>query len=381
MKNIEEVRERGFGELLDHVNAGLYVTDTERRIVYWSKAAERITGHRHEDVVGHRCADDILAHTDKDGRRLCTTDLCPLHRAIMRGKPGEGPVTVYAQTTRGESIPLSTAVGPVLDDDGRVIGGIEVFRDQTDELREMELARTVQRQLLTRELPQDGRLSFDVQYAPRALIGGDSYQVRRVSDDVYEVFLSDAEGHGPSAALYTTLIYGLLMECRDEADSPAALLAAINRRMAVRAEGLGFFTAVCAHVDAAHGQLAYSSAGHPPLLVQRAETNDVEILKLSQLPIGVHKEADYEDRQTQLGPGDRVLAYSDGVTDVPVGDEKRLGADGLAELLGGFPTCGGHRLEDIYAAVLERCQDVEPDDDLTLLSCLMLPASGREGKG
>ncbi|MFO8006496.1 MAG: SpoIIE family protein phosphatase [Candidatus Brocadiia bacterium] len=379
MKNIEEVRDRGFGELLDHVNAGLYVTDTERRIVYWNKAAERITGHRREDVVGSRCADDILAHVDKDGRLLCTTDLCPLHRAMVRGKPGDGPVTVYAQTRRGKRIPLSTTVGPVLDDEGHVIGGIEVFRDQTQELREMELARTVQRQLLTADLPQGEGLSFAVQYAPFSLIGGDSYQVRRVSEGRYEAFLSDAEGHGPSAALYTTLIYGLLMECRPDADDPGALLSAINRRMAARAEGLGFFTAVCVHLDASEGRMLYSSAGHPPLLLQRGETNDVEILRLSQLPIGVHEEADYENMQVQLAPGDRVLAYSDGVTDVPVGDDKRLGADGLAELLRQYPTEGGHRLEDIYGAVLERCQDVEPDDDLTLLSCLMLPASGEEG--
>ncbi len=71
--------------LLEAMNDGVYATDLKRRIVYWSPAAERITGWRQEDILGKRCADEVLSHVDKDGRLLCSTETCPLHRAIVTG--------------------------------------------------------------------------------------------------------------------------------------------------------------------------------------------------------------------------------------------------------------------------------------------------------
>ncbi len=54
--------------ILDSLSDGLYVCDTDRRIVFWSKAAARITGWESADLVGRRCLDDVLCHVDKDGQ-------------------------------------------------------------------------------------------------------------------------------------------------------------------------------------------------------------------------------------------------------------------------------------------------------------------------
>ena len=145
MRDLSELSERGFGDILDFINAGVYITDADRRIVFWNKVAEQIMGYSAAEVVGSFCRDDIMAHEDQDGRRLCSTDLCPLYRAMVRATPSEQPVVVYARSRSGERIPLSTSIAPILDDDGTVIGGIEVFRDERQSLLEMELARTVQR--------------------------------------------------------------------------------------------------------------------------------------------------------------------------------------------------------------------------------------------
>ncbi|MGD2175953.1 MAG: SpoIIE family protein phosphatase, partial [Candidatus Brocadiaceae bacterium] len=287
MKTIEEIQDRGFGEILHCLNAGVYITDTDRRIVFWNRTAEEITGYSAAEVIGHRCSANILSHTDKDGRPLCTTDLCPLHRAMTLEAPGEEPIIVYATSKGGTRLPLSTSVAPVYSDDGEVIGGVEVFRDERQGVRELELARTVQRQMLTSDLPGDDRVSFAVQYAPKEMIGGDFYHFSQTSDETFQMFLGDAAGHGPSAALYTALIYGSLMECERLLGSPAALMEALNERACQRAGGLGFFTAVCVAVNAADGSAAYCSAGHPPLLLQRRETGRVERLHLAQLPVGV----------------------------------------------------------------------------------------------
>jgi len=373
MKAIEEVNERGFDEILDFINSGIYITDTRRRIVFWNKAAERITGYTAEEVHGRPCSANILSHVDKDGNRLCTTDLCPLYRAMVRGVRTEYPMIVYAMSKSGGRIPLSTSAASVLDDDGNVIGGVEVFRDERETLREMELARIVQKQMLTADLPGDERVSFAVQYLPREMIGGDFYHVRRLSDGRFVAFLGDAAGHGPSAALYCALIYGMLKECEDLLADPPALAAGMNQRACARAGGLGFFTAVCVVVDTTRRSILYCSAGHPPLILQRARGGPAELLTESDLPIGIDGDAAYHAGRVELAAGDRLLAYTDGATDILTGEDERLGVEGLAALVAEFPPGrANHNLPALRDALMRRSATVQPDDDITLLSCLML---------
>jgi len=375
VKSIEEVNERGFGEILHFINSGVYITDTERRIVFWNRAAERITGYSADEVRGRFCADNVLSHVDKDGHYLCTTDLCPLYRSMKRGERTEYPMVVYTQTRSGSQVALSTSAAAVLGDGGEVIGGVEVFRDETESLREMELARIVQKQMLTVELPAGERVSFDVRYLPREMVGGDFYQVRRLPDGALSAFLGDSAGHGSAAALYSALVYAMIEECEDAMGDPAALCAAVNRLACARATGLGFFTAVCFVVSADGASATYCSGGHPPLLLQRADGSAPELLTESDLPIGVDAGAEYHSARVELAGGDRLLAYTDGVTDIVTGPDVRLGFAGLADIAAGLPPGEGrHRLEVLYNALIERSAGVQPDDDITLLSCLIKTA-------
>ncbi len=372
MKDLSELSERGFSEILDFINSGVYVTDTDRRIVFWNKAAEEITGYKAEEVVGKHCRDNILVHVDHNGRPLCTTDLCPLYRAIARDRKSEGPVIIYGKTKSGERIPMSTSVAPVRDDDGQVIGGIEVFRDERDTIREMELAQTVQRQMVTQTPPEDERMKFAVEYSPRELVGGDICHIRRLDDDSFAVFVGDAAGHGPAAALYCSLSYSLLMECQDHLSRPAELMDAMNQRACERATGLGFMTAVCANINVAEPSVRYCAAGHPPILCQKAGDPAPVQLELSHLPIGTYEGATYEDETASLDRGDRLLFYTDGATDVRTAPEERLGINGLADLVGEHPPRPTAQVRPLLDAILDACIDVEPDDDITLVSCMLL---------
>ena len=98
-------------EILDSLNDGLYVTDTERRILYWNKSDQRITGWAAEDVLGRSCKDNILCHVDKDGRELCTTDLCPLHRCMVTDTMSSSPLVVDCRCLLGRGDCLGTHRG------------------------------------------------------------------------------------------------------------------------------------------------------------------------------------------------------------------------------------------------------------------------------
>lgn len=116
-------------DVLDQVSDGVYITDPERNILYWNRAAEDITGFKKEEVLGKRCADGILEHTDLAGNKLCSTELCPLYKAINSGKAPAAPLTLKALHKAGRRVVVEVSITPLRGASGDPIGGIEIFRD------------------------------------------------------------------------------------------------------------------------------------------------------------------------------------------------------------------------------------------------------------
>ena len=123
--------DRLFRTLLDNLSEGVYFTDTQRRIQYWNLGAERITGYPAEEVVGHCCADNILMHTDLEGRSLCRNQ-CPLAATMQDTEVRTA--RLYLHHKEGHRIPVRVTTAAIQDDAGQVIGGLETFHDATQEM-------------------------------------------------------------------------------------------------------------------------------------------------------------------------------------------------------------------------------------------------------
>jgi diguanylate cyclase (GGDEF)-like protein/PAS domain S-box-containing protein len=115
--------------ILDHISDGIYFVDTNRRISYWNKSAEQITGYPASEVVGKCCADNILRHVNDQGILLCQ-DECPLVEAIKDGKVHEA--AVFLHHASGYRQPVSIRVTPIINDHGEAIGAVEVFKRQPE---------------------------------------------------------------------------------------------------------------------------------------------------------------------------------------------------------------------------------------------------------
>jgi diguanylate cyclase (GGDEF)-like protein/PAS domain S-box-containing protein len=124
--------DRLFKTLLDNLSEGVYFTDLHRRIQYWNKGAERLTGFQSEEVIGKCCADNILMHTDCDGRPMCKSSDCPLAGTIRDLVNRTGKLFLHHK--EGHRVPVSVTTAPILDDAGVVIGGLETFHDATTEM-------------------------------------------------------------------------------------------------------------------------------------------------------------------------------------------------------------------------------------------------------
>lgn len=116
--------------VLDSIFDGVYIVDRERRIIFWNRAAEEMTGYLKQEVMGRCCHDSMLNHIDDRGTMLCFT-ACPLARAIQTGESLRAKV--YPTHKEGRRFPVYTHIGAIRDETGEIIAGIEVFRDITKE--------------------------------------------------------------------------------------------------------------------------------------------------------------------------------------------------------------------------------------------------------
>ncbi|MEI8199577.1 MAG: sensor domain-containing diguanylate cyclase [Eubacteriales bacterium] len=121
-----------YKSLLDNTYEGIYFVDINRKISFWNKAAELITGYSADDVVEKYCYNNILDHVDHEGNHLCV-DGCPLHKTIDDGETREAEV--YLRHKAGHRIPVSIRAISIKEN-GRVIGAVELFVDITQRQEE-----------------------------------------------------------------------------------------------------------------------------------------------------------------------------------------------------------------------------------------------------
>jgi diguanylate cyclase (GGDEF)-like protein/PAS domain S-box-containing protein len=137
-----ELDKQSYRRIIETLHEGLYFVDRERRITYWNRAAENISGFAASEVVGRRCSDNILTHNDDEGKCLCL-DQCPLAFTMEDGQTREA--TLYMHHRDGHRIPVSVRTSVLTDDNGAVIGGVELFSDVSlsgaQELRVRELEK------------------------------------------------------------------------------------------------------------------------------------------------------------------------------------------------------------------------------------------------
>jgi diguanylate cyclase (GGDEF)-like protein/PAS domain S-box-containing protein len=136
--------------LLENLYDGVYFVDAERRITFWNRSAEELTGFKSEEMIGKLCCNDYLAHVDQGGCSTCA-DHCPLSTGMQKGQPQE--VELYLRHKRGHRVPVSVRVIPIFDDFGCSIGAAEIFSDvkrtRGMDRRILELEQLVYRDFLT----------------------------------------------------------------------------------------------------------------------------------------------------------------------------------------------------------------------------------------
>ncbi|TRW28615.1 diguanylate cyclase [Criibacterium bergeronii] len=114
-----------YNSILENLYEGIYFVDVDRTITFWNKGAELITGFYSDEIIGKHCNDNILNHVDENGNKLCLSG-CPLHKSLMDGE--ERNAVVFLHHKDGHRVKIHTNITPLVEN-GKIIGGIEVFRE------------------------------------------------------------------------------------------------------------------------------------------------------------------------------------------------------------------------------------------------------------
>jgi sigma-B regulation protein RsbU (phosphoserine phosphatase) len=243
----------------------------------------------------------------------------------------------------------------------------EVRRGRDELERELASAARMQRLLLPARLPSCPEVTFDSFYQTSRYAGGDYYDVIRLEEGRFGVLIADVSGHGASAAIVMAMIRAVLHASPRATFAPADVLLRINRHFEYLWDTPMFATALCAVLDASSRELSIACAGHPPPLLYRDGSASplecvgampVLLMDLAEMPVTAHR----------LSPGDRVLFYTDGVTERFGPGESMYELDRLVSMLsatGALPPAAV--IPRIVADVENFARECEAEDDQTLL--------------
>jgi serine phosphatase RsbU (regulator of sigma subunit)/ABC-type amino acid transport substrate-binding protein len=247
--------------------------------------------------------------------------------------------------------------------------------------RDLEAAARVQQSLLPQAAPEVGGVKVTWHYRPCDELAGDILNVFPLDRTHVGIYVADVSGHGVAASLLSVAISralvpepgmsSLLVQPGDDPSevklvSPAVVATELNKRFPMEETGQKYFTILYGIFNIETRVFRYVSAGHPPI-VRWAPGQAPKALEVSALPIGIDPEPDYEECVVQLEPGERILVYSDGVTEAMTGDFKQFGESRLMQVL---EASSGQPLEVGVAQVLhdvEQWCDAGPKDDISML--------------
>lgn len=251
----------------------------------------------------------------------------------------------------------------------RMIGRLQRYQDRMED--ELRAAQSMQLALLpgpedVAEILQPRGAAMTAFYRASHMLGGDLWQVFPVDETRFAVFMVDLSGHGVSAAINAFRVNMITAGLVQERADPARWLAALNRTLVPILPVEHFATAFYAVINAGAGEMRYAVAGAPPPLILRGDGRWEE-LSGRGLILGCLADAEYECFSAQLGPQDRLFAYSDALYEDFENPDASLGAEDIAMAVQAEAAAGSDAFSARLLTRLFGRPDAEFRDDLTFL--------------
>jgi serine phosphatase RsbU (regulator of sigma subunit) len=243
---------------------------------------------------------------------------------------------------------------------------IEEERQKEKIEEELNVARAIQQSLLPRRLPSEGWFLACGSSIASHQVGGDYFDVMEVSDACWATVVADVSGKGVSSALLASFLQGAFLTASAESDPMTDQLQRINRFLNERTEGAKYAAIFYCLLERG-GRLRYTNAGQSaPILL--SQDGRYEYLETTSMPVGLLPEAEFIVEERQLAPGDRLVLYSDGVTEAQNSSAEFFGRKQLREIAVRHAADGCDALLSAILTAVKTFVDSAPQaDDITLV--------------
>jgi PAS domain S-box-containing protein len=368
---------------IDATAEGITISDAsqpDNPVIFANKGFERLTGYATHEIVGRNCR--FLQGPQSDPQTVRE-----IREAIQNGSG----CTVELLNYRKDGTPFwnRLSITPLRNRAGQIthFAGIqsditelrqtqerleaanrELVRFEQRIRQDLDQAREAQYALLPQEMPQNEHLRFASKYAPMTEIGGDFYDLVELERGVYGLLVADVTGHGIHAALLAFMSALSFKTAAPGQRSTSAVLQRVNEQLTGKMYAGNFVAMFYAIVDGNRGRLTYSQAGIPPGLLIRPGARQARLLEAKSPLLGLFDGLEFAQETVSLEPGDKVLIYSDAVTEAMRADGAMMEVKGLRSFVERHQDLGIEALVDrVYAYGLSFSGQTQYEDDFTMV--------------
>jgi sigma-B regulation protein RsbU (phosphoserine phosphatase) len=231
--------------------------------------------------------------------------------------------------------------------------------------QELERAREIQQSLLPKEIPQLPGFEVAGAWQPASTVSGDYYDVLRLGDHRLGICIADVVGKGVSAALLMANVQAAVRAFAGDSESPAQVCAKVNLLLHENIATGKFVTFLYGILDGETHTFQYCNAGHLyPILVSGGS---VRMLEQGGAVLGVFPAWIYEDSTVELRAGDRLLLFTDGITEASDANGQEFEETSIATFAKANSTLSAKELNSRLLAKVTAFCDAQFRDDATLL--------------
>ncbi len=320
------------------------------------------------DLHKHREYADLV-EWDREGRSLLAVPLIS-NRDHLMGVLYALSRTAYAFDNEDLSLLEGFAHQAAIALENAQLVKASLSRERIEQ--ELKIAREVQLKLLPQKLPEIPGLHIAALSLAAYEVGGDYYDFFTYPDGALGLVIGDVSGKGTSAAFYVAEFKGVIQTLARVETDPLRLVCQANRIMYPNIEPRAFISAIVGRFEADSARFTFVRAGHTPVLYWQGQQETLEILQPAGLGIGLEAGPLFEKliaRCTiQMAPGDLLLLYTDGLTEVRNAHDEEFGDERLLQMV---PAIAHRPVEEAKEAIFDRITDFLQRkalmDDLTLI--------------
>lgn len=271
----------------------------------------------------------------------------------------------------------SVKSSPITNSDGKITAAVEVFRDVTRERKlelelidrnkimrkDLQFAKRIQEKILPRKGSIEN-INIDYIYKASEMLSGDMFDIFRIDDENIGIYISDVAGHGIAASMMTMFIRQTMRAIVADILSPRVVLSELHRRFSLlNLEPDKYFTIFYGVYNKVTHKFRFSNAGHNCIPV-KFNDEGFKLLEIKGYPIAMLFDSmDYKEESALLVEGDKVLFYTDGITEAKDHNGTDFGVEGILDTILKNPN---NLLEEIENKYIYHSWG-EQDDDYALV--------------